>query len=402
MNDGPVPAGDLQSRSTSRLISTLLGGVFTLTAAQAAAQDLSETRLFPENPFWEANNEGWPFLYGQINKGFLVHGDGDGTNFYPLVDNANSSTRAGITYKENWWSNVSVFGNVEGEWNPYSSARVNQNTNGNVDWDAYLLRKFEANFEIDEAGRFWFGQGSMASDASAEQDVSGTGVIAYSSIADSAGGQFFALNGGQGLSNVKIGDAFSNLDGLGRKMRFRYDTPSILGGARLSGSIGYDALGGGNDTEWDVAATYGRSEPGEAFAMAAAIAYSKPGGDDQRISSSASILHQSSGISLTIANGYNDTDKSSRDPVFVYGKLGYLADFTSLGPTAFGIDLFVGRDFENINSESFSVGLAGVQTIEYQDTAFDIYGLVRHHNYDDNNANYENGMSFLTGARWRF
>ena len=136
--------------------------------------------------------------------------------------------------------------------------------------------------------------------------------------------------------------------------------------------------------------------------MAAAIAYSKPNGDDQRISASASVLHKSSGLSLTIAEGYNDTDKSSRDPVYVYGKLGYLADFTSLGPTAFGIDVFVGRDFESINSDSLSIGLAGVQTIEYKDTAFDIYGLVRHHNFDDNNANYENGMSFLTGARWRF
>ena len=210
-------------------MSALLGGAFTLAAAQATAQDLSETRLFPENPFWETNNDGWPYLYGQINKGFLVHGDGDDTNFFPLVDNANSSTRAGIKYQENWWSNVSVFGNVEGEWNPYSSARVNQLNKSDVDWDAYLLRKFEANFEIDEAGRFWFGQGSMASDASAEQDVSGTGVIAYSSIADSAGGQLFALNGGQGLSNVKINDAFSNLDGLGRKMRFRYEYAVILG-----------------------------------------------------------------------------------------------------------------------------------------------------------------------------
>ena len=374
---------------------------FLLTATPIAAQDLSETRLLPDNPFWEPNKEGWPYLYGQINKGFLVHSDGDKTNFYPLVDNANSSTRAGIKYHENWWSNVSVFGNVEGEWKPYASNRVNQQNKSDVDWDAYALRKFEVNFEIDEAGRFWIGQGSMASDTSAEKDLSGTGVIAYSSITDSAGGQFFAFSGGQGLSNVKINNAFSNLDGLGRKMRVRYDTPSFYG-ARLSSSVGYDALGGNNDTEWDAVATFGRNEADEAIAVAAGAAYSRPKGVDSRYSGSASILHKSSGVSLTIAGGYDDKDRSSRDPAYFYGKLGYKPKLTNLGPTAFSIDVYMGNDFATNSSDSFSVGLAGVQTIKYKDTAFDIFGLVRHHNYDDNTANYQNGLSFLTGARWSF
>ena len=370
-------------------------------AMPAVAEDLSETRLFPENPFWEANKDGWPYLYGQINKGFLVHSDGDDTNFYPLVDNANSSTRAGIIYDEYWWPGTTVFANVEGEWNPYSTGKVNQLNKNDVEWDDYALRKFEARIDVEEYGRLWIGQGSMASDGSAEQDVSGTGVIAYSSVADSAGGQLFAFDGGLGLSNVSIGDAFSNLDGLSRRMRARYDTPSF-GGARLSSSIGYNALDGKNDTEWDVAATYGRDKEGEAFAVAAAIAYSKPNGDDDRISASASILHKPTGLSLTIAEGYNDTDGSGRDPVYVYGKLGYDTKLTKLGPTSFAIDAYYGKDFEIGTSESLSIGLAGVQHINYKDTSFEIYGLVRHHSYDDATANYENGLSFLTGARWKF
>jgi hypothetical protein len=40
-------------------------------------------------------------------------------------------------------------------------------------------------------GKFSLGYGSTASDGTSEMDLSGTGVIGYSSIADMAGGQLF-------------------------------------------------------------------------------------------------------------------------------------------------------------------------------------------------------------------
>ena len=393
--DRPVPS--------VRLASALMAGAFVLTVAPAAAQDLSETRLFPENPFWEANTDGWPYLYGQINKGFLVHSDGDDTNFYPLVDNNNSSTRAGIKYEEYWWPGTTVFANVEGEWKPYSTSDVNQLNKDDVEWDTYDLRKFEVRFDVQDYGRLWLGQGSTASDGTVEKDLSGTSVVGYSSVADSAAGQFFALGGGQGLSNVRIGDAFANLDGLSRRMRARYDTPEFFGGARLSSSVGYNALSGDDDVGWDVAATFERNEPGEALAMSAGLSFVHFGdGNRTGYGGSASILHKPSGISVTVAEGLQDRKGSPRDPLFFYGKLGYRPDLTDLGPTALSVDLFWGEDFRTINSESISIGLAGVQTIEYKDTSFDIYGTVRHYSFDESSVDYENGLSFLTGVRWSF
>lgn len=403
MYDNPVSAELFLRRSNSRLATGLLAGALALTAAPVAAQDLSETRLFPENPFWEANQDGWPYLYGQINKGFLVHSDSDDTNVYPLVDNSNSSTRAGIRYEEKWWSNTTVFGNVEGEWKPYSTGSVNQINKDDVEWDDHALRKFEVRVDVEELGRLWIGQGSTASDGTVERDLSGTSVVAYSSVADIAGGQFFAFGGGQGLSNVKIGDAFANLDGLSRRMRARYDTPSFFGGARLSTSVGYNALSGDDDIAWDVAATFDRNRPDEALALSAGLSYIHFGnGDRTGYGGSASILHKPSGISLTIAEGLEDRSGSSRDPLFFYGKLGYKPDLTDLGPTAFSADFFWGEDFRTIDSESISFGLAGVQTIEYKDTSFDIFGTVRHYSFDESAADYENGLSFLTGVRWSF
>ncbi len=402
MNDYPVSAKLFLRRSNSRLATGLLASALALTVAPVAAQDLSNTRLLPENPFWEANQDGWPYLYGQINKGFLVHSDGDDTNVYPLVDNSNSSTRAGIKYEEKWWSNTTVFGNVEGEWNPYATGTVNQLNKSDVEWDDHALRKFEVRVDVEELGRLWVGQGSMASDGTAEKDLSGTGVIAYSSVGDSAGGQLFSFGGAQGLSNVKIGDAFANFDGLSRRMRVRYDTPAF-GGARLSTSAGYDALGGEEDIGWDIAATFDRNEPDESLAFSAGISFLRPARrDSYGYGGSASVLHKPSGISLTIAEGISDEQGSSRDPAFLYGKLGYMPDLTELGPTAFSIDVYVGNDFRTNSSESLSFGLAGVQTIKYQDTSFDLYGLVRHYSFDETGTSYENGLSFLTGARWSF
>ena len=93
------------------------------------------------------NTDGIPYVYGQINKGFLIHSDGHGTGFYPLVDNANSSTRGGIRYVENWWSNVVMMANVEGEWKPYASDNVSQLNSDNIDWGAVNLRKLEVQFD---------------------------------------------------------------------------------------------------------------------------------------------------------------------------------------------------------------------------------------------------------------
>ena len=77
----------------------------------------------------------------------------------------------------------------------------------------------------------------MATDGIAEIDLSGTDVIGYSGVGDSASAQiirysdptlFFA-------DNPQIGQAFQNYDG-GRLARVRYDTPSFTASASPSPS----------------------------------------------------------------------------------------------------------------------------------------------------------------------
>jgi len=125
-------------------------------------------------------------IYGQLNKGFLVYDDGDGALLYPLVDNDNSSTRAGLEGElliegQTWFG-----GKIEFEWEPYSTGDVNRTNRTTVDVGAaaWGLRKLETWVKTDDYGTLFLGQGSATSDGSAEKDLSGTSVIGYSSVAD--------------------------------------------------------------------------------------------------------------------------------------------------------------------------------------------------------------------------
>jgi hypothetical protein len=278
---------------------------------------------------------------------------------------------------------------------PYSTGSINQLDDG-VDLEDANVRKGEVVFETT-AGTLWVGQGSMASDSTSEVDYSNTGVVAYSSIGDSAGGQLFALSGG-GLSGVSVGSAFTNYDGLSRKMRARYDTGGLLGEEfELQASVGYDALSGDDDVMWDVAAVY-ELEGNETFGFGAAVAYSRPDDDTHQVNGSISGLHKATGLNATFAAG--GQDRPDGDPLFLYAKLGWLADLTSLGSTAFAVDWYGGDDIATSGSDSMSVGLAAVQELEYYQT--ELYATVRWYDYDDGAANYDDGLAFLTGFRFSF
>ncbi len=78
--------------------------------------------------------------------------------------------------------------------------------------------------------RLWLGKGNTASNNTAEVDLSRVDVIAYSSVADIAGGMLFReSSGNNSLTTVSVADAFNNQDGLSRQNRFRYDTPTFWG-----------------------------------------------------------------------------------------------------------------------------------------------------------------------------
>ena len=237
--------------ATAALIVPLVSMIVSGPAAAAdtappteAAVPATETRetLIPKLRL--GDDDGYLEFYGQINKGVLVFDDGGSTLGYFPVDNGNSSSRAGLRLYTVLYEGWSFGGNLEWEWNPYSTTNVNQLNRDDFDWETDLLRKAEVYLESENFGKLWLGQGSMASDATAEVDLSGTVVVGYSLVSDMAGGPFFRLDDGD-LSSVHVKDAFTNFDGLGRKLRVRYDTPKFAGFS-LATSVG-DAGGSGRN-----------------------------------------------------------------------------------------------------------------------------------------------------------
>jgi hypothetical protein len=368
-------------------------GFAALLLAAAPATPVAAERLTPPLALdGEVGDGVW--LYGQINKGALVYDDGDRTEIYPLVDNDNSSTRAGFWLRTMPAEDFTFSFNAEGEWEPYSTGAVNR-LNDDVVLEEASLRKLEAIAEVDGYGTLWIGQGSMASDGSSEQDLSGTSVAAYSSVSSSAGAQRFVDDAGT-ITGVSVGRAFSNYDGLGRLMRVRYDTPRWEG-FDLGASFGVDSINGDDRAQWDVAARYRRD--GDDVAIRAAAGFARRANDVNRVSGSASMLHKGSGLNLTLAAGGQERDGGD-DPYFGYAKLGWRGETLFADPTALSIDLYGGDSVATSGSDSVSAGVAIVQPVARWQT--DFYATARWYDYDDSEASYESGFAFLTGARFRF
>lgn len=337
-------------------------------------------------------------LTGQINLGVLFHDDGFEDETYGLVDNDNSSTRLAFEFESEVNEAVTVGGTFEFEYQPYASNVVNLENRDDPDYDLTdeNIRKLELFFESDTLGTLSLGQGNMASDGTAQADLSGTTVVANSDIEDTAGGQLLRFSDGT-LSEVSLGDDFDNLDGLSRLTRVRYDTPGLLDDRlTLSASYGQDVIGDDDANQYDLAATFEAET--DAFTVEAAAAIARPGENTTRLSASASVLHGPTGLSATIAGARQDEDNV--EGRYGYVKLGYEVDRLAIGSTAVSIDYYNSADLATEGSAASSFGLAVVQNVDRINT--ELFATVRSHEYDDDAGDYEDSTAILIGARFSF
>lgn len=326
-------------------------------------------------------------LSGQVNRMVTGAYDGDDTKIFH-VDNVNSSSRlrvVGSAKSEAW----TIGTNFEFEMRSNASSEVSQ-VNEATGIQGFRERKIEAFFDHADFGRVTIGQGDTAANATSEVDLSGTTVIAYSGVADTAGGLLFFDSDADELSGTSIGNVFNNFDGLSRQDRIRYDTPTFLGFTAAADAI--------SDQRWSGALRW--SGQTDDLRAAAAFGYSDPGGDrDWIISSSASVLHQPTGLSVTVAAAGRDND--GRDEgTYLYGKLGWQRDLFSFGRTHLAVDYGRNDDVAVEDDQAESIGFAAVQNIE--DFGIELYGLYRWHTLDRNGADFDDVHIFTLGTRVRF
>lgn len=327
-------------------------------------------------------------LSGQINRGILYGDDGKSADYF-FVDNDNSSTRLRVTGVGRFDPEWSVGTVIEVQFESNSTAAISMTQDSPAGPNNFTERKLEIFADSKRLGRLWLGQGSTATDGTAELDLSGTEVIAYSAVQDMAGGLAFRTQAG--AFGPEIGDVYSNMDGLGRDDRIRYDTPNLLG---LTGSVG--AVDGGS---WDAGLVYTRKFGTTNFAGGLGYANAESRQGYTQLSGSAS-LEFPMGITVTGAAGTRDIDGAARDPFFYYTKLAYAMTPFELGGTMIGIDWAYAEDIAQGGDEFNAVGLFGVQEIDR--IATDVYVGARWHELDRSGAEYEDIWAMLTGARVKF
>jgi hypothetical protein len=337
-------------------------------------------------------------ISGQVNRAVLYADDHENRDDFFVVDNDNSSSRVRWKAKGHIDCDWTIGITFEVEWESNSTADIEYDQTKSAASDRFKERKIEW-WVKGPLGTILVGQGDTASNGTSEVDLSRTGVVAYSAINDFMGNLDFGLNGGGGGSGIKIEDVWSNFDGLSRRDRVRYDTPS-LAGFKLSTS--YTDRG-----HWDVALRYAGEFGG--FRVAAAAAYVHPHDNrdvDYRKSYNGSIsIRHDSGLNLTFAAGkqkdYTDVRAGpDTDPKFWYVKLGWLARIFSMGRTAFSVDYGQTRELDHADDKAKTWGVAVVQSIKHVGAEF--YLAVRDHKLNASSDDVSNQWGIMSGARVKF
>lgn len=335
-------------------------------------------------------------LSGQVNRGVLYADDGNSSEFIH-VDNDNSSTRIRFIGKGKINDEVTVGTQIEVQDESNSTASVDIG-GADVGGGSFGERKLEWYIDHARLGRIWVGQGDTASNGTSEVDLSGTGVIGYSGVADMAGGINFT---GAGAAGESVGSVFTNMDGLSRDDRIRYDTPNF-GGFKVS-------VSNAGRAKSDVALRYSGGAGG--LKIAAAVAYAvnmdnnpviaADGADvESQIAGSISLAH-GSGISLTLAGGtqtlLHPVFPALEDPTMYYVKVGY-----KMGDLALAIDYKVDNDVDgDTGDEGTAIGLLAVKKIGA--AATELYAGARIYTFSDGAlGDADDITAVLVGARVKF
>jgi predicted porin len=307
-------------------------------------------------------------ISGWVNRAVNIVDDGKDTDAY-FVDNDNAESRVKFAGTAKVTDDLTLGSVIELTIAPNKASDVNQEDQETG--DIFEQRITEATLDSKRFGKLSLGKGFSAAYGSASRDLSRTEVISYVTVADTAGGMLFREKDDDTLTNLPINVAFQSFDGLNRVNRMRYDTPTYHG-FRLSAAAV-------SDQRYDAALWWGGQ--GYGFKAIGAVGLADPNKDDTDLQydGSFSLLHEDTGLNLTLSGGMLDRDTQS-DAGNLYGKLGWLTRLFSFGETAFEVDYTRTQNQPTENDDGYSAGAAAVQFFEEYGT--DIYLLYRLYSLD--------------------
>lgn len=387
----PAPAGEIDDLKAQ--VQILMQRIEQLDAKQKEIEARQASAPAPAKTVSSGNENISLEVSGQVNRAALFVDDGDRSKFFH-VDNDNSSTRIRFVGKGRLTEDFSVGALLEVQFESNTSASIDIDQDGEAGANNFTERHMTVYLDSKRLGRLWLGQGDTASNGTSEADLSGTSVIAYSGIADLAGGISFK-NAATQAKLVTIGGAYSQFDGLSRRDRVRYDTPTIAG---FKGSTSFT-----QGDAWDVALRYSADYQAIGTKVTAAIAYVNGAQrfDLNQVNGSISALH-SSGLSLTFAAGKQDRDARAAgdDPATFYIKGGYQFKPFSIGKTYLSADYGATDDLAAVGDEFASWGVFGVQKFDKIST--ELYFGYRNHEFDRPGVSVDDIHVVATGLRVKF
>jgi len=307
-------------------------------------------------------------LSGWVNRAVNIVDDGKDTDAY-FVDNDNAESRVNFAGTAKVTDDLTLGGMIELTIAPNKASDVNQEDQETG--DVFEQRITEATLASKRFGKLSLGKGFSAAYGSGSRDLSRTSVIAYATIADTAGGMLFRQKDDDTLTNLPINVTFQTFDGLARVNRVRYDTPNYRGFNLSAAAV--------SDQRYDAALYWGGQ--GYGFKAIGGVGLADPNKDDTGLQydGSFSLLHENTGLNLSLSAGLQERDNQD-DAQHLYAKLGWLKSFFSFGETALAVDYFRSPNQPTEDDDGYSVGAAAVQFFEKYGT--EIYFLYRHHSLD--------------------
>jgi len=303
---------------------------------------------------------------GQVNTMVLFWDDGFEENAY-VVGNKNDQTNFSFAGDAKVSADLTAGFELVLRVRDTLSDAVDQTSDDDVTGDGnFQIWQSNVYLKSKTFGNFTLGQASRVSDTAPETDLSEAGVAGYAGVQDVGG--TFILRRADGLLAAPVwGDVYNHFNGDTANL-VRWDSPELAGFV-LAASFGEDDI-------WDVGVRYEGEAAG--FKLGAAIAYTQVTDtdgafadvDNSTVVGSASILHEPTGLNVTVSAGLREYDqnvldedgiaRAPADTKFLYLKGGWLAKLNPLGPTAFYGEYGWFEDFI-----SAGVDLPGVASLSF-------------------------------------
>lgn len=339
--------------------------------------------------------------WAQVNRAALYADNGTESEWFH-VDNDSMPSRFGISgdYRPEAWDGWTFGGQIELGFKSDNSCEV---AFGGPDPEFKVDgRKIEAYAKNKKYGSLAVGQGDMASNGTAEEDLSGTYVAAYSQVRFAAASLVFAprvaapppVADAPAGTNVPprlaptVKDVFNNFDGLHRDDRIRYDAP-VWRGLAASVSVA-------GEENFDAALRHSLALG--AHKLASAVAFARKGAGVDQYSASCSLL-LGCGLNFTAAVGGQDVE-DERSPLSVYGKIGYKAEWFTAGATMLAVDYARNEEISRADDVAESYAAVLVQRLEPLNA--ELYATARNYVLDREGADYDDLFVFMSGVKIAF